>query len=67
MIWEIILTAVILAVAALWAGRRLWRAWGPHAVSDGNSGCGGGCDGCAMDESAPQQLHDLPSPARRDD
>jgi len=65
--WEAILTVVILVAASLWAGRRLWRAWRPAPVTGKASGCGGGCDGCAVGESAPEQLHDLSSPVLRDD
>ena len=41
--WQGIIVAVVVALAALWVGRRLWRTM--RGAQDQNAGCGCGCAG----------------------
>lgn len=41
--WQGIIVAVVVALAALWVGRRLWRTM--RSAQNQNAGCGCGCAG----------------------
>lgn len=41
--WQGIIVAVVVGLAALWVGRRLWRTM--RGAQDQNAGCGCGCQG----------------------
>ncbi|BEQ16157.1 FeoB-associated Cys-rich membrane protein [Desulfoferula mesophila] len=41
--WQAIVVAIVVGLAALWVGRRLWRSM--RAAGDQSAGCGCGCSG----------------------
>ncbi|MBU4278668.1 MAG: FeoB-associated Cys-rich membrane protein [Proteobacteria bacterium] len=41
--WQGIIVGVVVLLAALWVGRRLWRTM--RSAQDQNAGCGCGCEG----------------------
>ncbi|MBU4563536.1 MAG: hypothetical protein KMY53_13480 [Desulfarculus sp.] len=54
--WQGIIVAVVVGLAALWVGRRLWRTM--RSTKDQSAGCGCGCEGTCHQ---PQPL-DGPEP-----
>ncbi|MCB2192420.1 MAG: FeoB-associated Cys-rich membrane protein [Deltaproteobacteria bacterium] len=56
--WQIVIVAIVVGLAALWVGRRLWRTM--RAAKDQNAGCGcGGAGSCHQ----PQPLEGPEPPA----
>jgi hypothetical protein len=57
---DVVFTAVIVAAAAAWAGRRLWRSVRRRASSKATPGCGDQPGGCADCHAVGPELRTAP-------